>query len=113
MNEDFALGETVLPKGARVLVLFASANRDERNYPDPDRFDIRRNPRDHLGWGNGPHSCVGMHLARLEMEIILATLLRHVASLELGKPKLAWNNVQQGFKSLPMTFHPKISGVSQ
>lgn len=106
---DFDLDGTVIPAGARVLVLFASANRDERHYEAPDRFDIRRNPRDHVGWGHGPHSCVGMHLARLEMELLLGSLVRHVATLEVDTPSFAYNNVLQGFKNLPMRFHPVAS----
>lgn len=107
---DFALGDTTIPKDARLLVLFASANRDERHYADPDAFDIRRNPRDHVGWGHGPHSCVGMHLARLEMEIVLGAVLRHVDRLEVDEPTFAYNNVLQGFKHLPMRFHRAKGG---
>tara|TARA_R110000868_G_scaffold37022_4_gene130998 strand:+ start:4502 stop:5674 length:1173 start_codon:yes stop_codon:yes gene_type:complete len=103
--DDFTLGESIIPKDARVLVLFASANHDERHYEHPHDFDIHRNPRDHVGWGHGPHSCVGMHLARLEMEIVLSCLLRHVATIEADAPVLAYNNVLQGFKHLPMRLH--------
>lgn len=106
---DFELDGTVIPEGARVLVLFASANRDERHYEAPDRFDIRRNPRDHVGWGHGPHSCVGMHLARLEMELLLESIVRQVGALEAGEPRFAYNNVLQGFKNLPMRFRPVAS----
>jgi cytochrome P450 len=102
--EDVEIGDDVIPKGGRALILFASANRDERHYPDPDRFDIRRNPRDHLAWGHGPHVCVGMHLARLEMEVLLAALVRNVGAIETGRPSLAWNNVLQGFQRLPARF---------
>lgn len=98
------LGGTTIPKGARVLVLFASANSDERHYEEPERFDVRRNPRDHVGWGHGPHSCVGMHLARLEMELLLKSLVAQVAVLEAGEPLFAYNNVLQGFRKLPMRF---------
>lgn len=102
---DYAMDGVTIPAGARVLVLFASANRDERHYEEPDLFDIRRNPRDHVGWGHGAHSCVGMHLARLEMELVLASLVRHVAKIEADAPVPAFNNVLQGFKRLPMRFH--------
>ncbi|HEY4345584.1 MAG TPA: cytochrome P450 [Parvibaculum sp.] len=102
---DLELGETVIPKGSRALILFASANRDERHYPNPDEFDMRRNPRDQLGWGHGAHTCVGMHLARLEMEVLLASLVRQVARIETGAPTLTRNNVLQGFEKLPATFH--------
>jgi cytochrome P450 len=103
-TEDFALDGVVIPKDQRALILFASANRDPGRYPDPDRFDVRRNPRDHLGWGHGPHVCVGMHLARLEMETLLATLIARVERIEADRPILAWNNVLQGFARLPARF---------
>ena len=102
---DYAAGDVTIPAGARVLVLYASANRDERRYADPDRFDIARNPRDHVGWGHGAHSCVGMHLARLEMELVLASLVAQVSRLEADEPSFAYNNVLQGFKRLPMRFY--------
>jgi len=104
--QDFDLDGTVIPKGGRALILFASANRDPDKYPDPDRFDVTRNPRDHVGWGHGSHTCVGMHLARLEMEILLATLIRKVERIETGRPTMAWNNVLQGFARLPARLIP-------
>jgi len=103
-TEDFALDGVVIPKGQRALILFASANRDPGRYPDPDRFDVRRNPRDQVGWGHGPHVCVGMHLARLEMETLLARLIARVERIEADRPTLAWNNVLQGFARLPARF---------
>lgn len=104
---DFDLDGVVIPRGQRALVLFAAANRDPRHYADPDRFDVTRNPRDHVGWGHGPHTCVGMHLARLEMEVLLTALVRRVARIETGPPTLAWNNVLQGFRRLPARFAPE------
>ncbi len=106
---DIEIGDACIPKGARALILFASANRDERHYPQPDEFDIRRNPRDHVGWGHGAHSCVGMHLARLEMEILLASLIRQVGRIETGTPVPVWNNVLQGFERLPAVFHKAMT----
>lgn len=103
---DYDMGEAVIPQGSRVLVLFASANWDERHYAEPDRFDVQRNPRDQVGWGHGAHTCVGMHLARLEMEVLLRSLVASVTRIEVGEPTLAWNNVLQGFNSLPARFHP-------
>jgi len=103
-SEDYPLETVLIPSGSRVLILYASANREERRYPDPDLFDVNRNPRDHVGWGHGPHSCVGMHLARLEMEVLLKALVDRVETIEVGAPELAWNNVLQGFKTLPTRF---------
>jgi len=104
--EDFALDGVTIPKGDRALILFASANRDPAKYPDPDRFDVSRNPRDHVGWGHGQHTCVGMHLARLEMEVLMAALVERVARIEADRPTLAWNNVLQGFARLPARLTP-------
>jgi len=103
--QDFALSASTLPAGSRVWLLNASANRDERHYPDPDRFDIERNPRDHLGWGHGVHSCLGIHLARLEMEVILETLAARVRSIEAGVPTRLVNNAAQGYATLPLRLH--------
>lgn len=98
---DYDADGVTIPAGDRVLILFASANRDERRYEHPDRFDVRRNPRDHVGWGHGPHTCVGMHLARLELEILLAALIRRVSRIEVDLPTPARNNVLQGYSRLP------------
>lgn len=105
--EDFRFSETTIPKGSRVWLLNASANLDERHYLEPERFDIHRNPRDHLGWGHGVHMCVGMHLAKLEMEAVLHALVSRVGRLELGTPVRMINNAAQGFAQLPMTFHAR------
>lgn len=64
-----------LPTGATVLVLLGAANRDERQFPDPDRFEVARNPQDHVGFGYGIHYCLGAPLARLEGRVALEALL--------------------------------------
>ena len=68
-------GETV-PKGSRILLLTGSANRDERQFPDPDRFDVRRQPEQHLALGQGVHFCLGASLARLESRVALEEFSR-------------------------------------
>ena len=99
--EDYPAGETVLPKGQRVLLLYGSANRDERRYADPDRFDVRRDSRDHLAWGAGVHLCVGLNLARLEMEVLLEALVEANATLQVGQPTVGSNRGLYGFTRLP------------
>lgn len=105
VTRDHDLGGVPLREGDRVLVLYASANRDERRWDDPERFDVTRNVRDHLGFGFGLHVCVGMHLARLEMTALLTALLRRVRRLEAGRPTWTMNNVLRGLEALPMTVH--------
>jgi cytochrome P450 len=105
-KEAFAFSETTLPAGSRVWLLYASGNRDERHFANPDTFDIERNPRDQLGWGLGVHMCTGIHLARLEMEAILAALVCQVREMEVGEPVRIINNSAQGYAALPLTLHP-------
>lgn len=104
VTRDFELGGAMLPAGARAMILFASANRDERKFPDPDRFDVTRRGTQHLGFGHGVHMCVGMHLARLEMESLLRAMLPRVGRIEVGEPTIALNNVIHAFAALPVTF---------
>jgi cytochrome P450 len=90
--------------GQRVAVLYASGNRDENQYPDPDRFDIRRNPAGHLAFGSGPHVCAGQHLAKLELRAMLDALLAQVGDIAVGEPVRKINNTLRGLVSLPASF---------
>jgi hypothetical protein len=92
-----------LAGGSRILVLYASANRDERKWDKPEKLDVRRDARDHGGFGFGAHICAGMHLARLEMTALMTAFARRVSRFELGVPVWAINNVLRGFKRLPVT----------
>ena len=97
------IGGSEVPAGARVLVMFGSANRDERKYADPDTFDVTRNPIDHLSFGFGVHRCAGASLAGLEVESILGALVRRVETIEIvGEPVRALNNATRGLRSLPV-----------
>jgi len=98
-----ALGGVSIPEEAVVLASMGSANRDERHFPDPDRFDVRRNPVDHLGFGSGIHLCLGAPLARLEAQLALQTLSRRVASIELSAPPvLGGGLLLRGASSMPV-----------
>jgi cytochrome P450 len=90
-----------IPEGERVLVLFGAANRDERRYRDPDRFDVTRDARDHLGFGHGVHRCAGGHLAQLELEALLRALVARVGEIEVGTPVPLLSNVLRGYRSFP------------
>lgn len=97
---DVNIDGLVLPAGARTIVFFGAANRDERKYSDPDRFDVQRRPGDHLGFGAGPHACVGMNLARLEMLAIITALAKRVRRFTILEQEPLLNNVLRGFTSL-------------
>lgn len=102
LTDHATIGDISVPKASRVLLLYASANRDERKWQDPERFDVRRRASDHLGFGNGTHMCAGLHLARLEMTALLEVLVEKVRHFDIGEPVLALNNVLRGLASLPV-----------
>ncbi|MEY2926508.1 MAG: hypothetical protein RL367_985 [Pseudomonadota bacterium] len=104
--EDYTVGDYVIPKGGRVMLLYGCANRDERHYADPDRFDITRDARDHLAWGTGPHMCAGMHLARIEMEVLLETLVDAEVEFAARPPVMGTNCGLFGFAELPFRLDP-------
>jgi cytochrome P450 len=85
-TQDIELAGTRIPKGAYVVPLLGSANRDERQFPDPDRFDVLRRPQGHVGFGFGKHFCLGASLARLEARVALEALVPHLARLESKGP---------------------------
>ena len=80
------LGGHDIAAGDKVVFWEASANRDELVFADPFRFDIRRQPNPHLGFGHGVHHCLGANLARLEISVVLSELLARVSSVELTGP---------------------------
>jgi cytochrome P450 len=97
---DVDVDGVLLPAGSRAIVFYGAANRDERKYPDPDRFDVRRRPGDHLGFGAGPHACVGMHLARMEMLALFIALAKRIRRFTILDEEPLLNNVLRGFKTL-------------
>ena len=98
---DYELGGIIIPAGARIMLLYGCANRDERRYADPDRFDITRDARDQLAWGTGTHMCAGMNLARLEMEVLVEALIDAKVRLTAGEPIMGTNQGLFGFAALP------------
>jgi cytochrome P450 len=91
-----------IPPDSRMCVLLASANRDERHYPDPDHYDVRRDPHDHVAFGHGIHSCVGSSLARTEAHAVLSALVSQVTTLECGEPVREPHSTTRGLAGLPM-----------
>jgi cytochrome P450 len=80
---DVQLGDTLVPAGSGIGVALGAANRDPARYPDPDRFDIFRDARQHVAFGAGPHLCLGQHLARLETRIALEAVFDRMPNLRL------------------------------
>lgn len=96
-----------IPAGERVLLLWASANRDERQFERPDTFDVTRdNAVSQLGFGYGVHGCAGQGLARLEGHAVLDALASRVERFEVGRAEPVMNNVIRALKSLPVTVTP-------
>lgn len=103
VRADTELGGVTLPSGSRVLVMYASANRDEAEWDAPDTFDIRRDSGRQIGFGNGAHACAGQGLARLETSAMLQALLDRVERFEIiGEPTWAVNNIIRRHERLPI-----------
>jgi cytochrome P450 len=94
--------------GDKVILWYVSGNRDEAEFANADVFDISRTPNRHLSFGrNGPHLCLGMHVARLEVRIMLAALAGRIARFELaGAPRRIRSNFTNGLKELPVRAIP-------
>ncbi len=82
-TRDTELAGVTIKEGADLALLIGAANRDERKYPDPDRYDMFREQRQHVGFGFGVHVCLGMHLARMESRIAVNTLLDRLGPFRL------------------------------
>jgi cytochrome P450 len=87
-TRDVEIAGTRIPQGAWVTPILGSANRDERRFEDPDRFDVARNPQGHVGFGFGKHFCLGASLARLEATTALAAIVPELVRLRKREPKV-------------------------
>jgi methyl-branched lipid omega-hydroxylase len=102
------LGGQELPEGAKCLLFYNSGNRDEAVFEDPYRFDVRRSPNEHVGFGGpGPHFCMGANLARREILVFFRELFRRMPDLEVtGPPDRLVSNFIHGIKHMPCAFRP-------
>jgi len=106
-RQDIELHGLAIPKGKVVLPMMGSANRDPKIFPDPNRFDITREPNPHIAFGRGIHHCLGYHLVRSEMRILFKELLHRLKRIELvGVPKRTRSAVITGISSLPIMVKP-------
>ncbi|MBC6418412.1 MAG: cytochrome P450 [Prochloron sp. SP5CPC1] len=103
---DIELSNQTIHRGEVVNCIIAAANRDPAQFPDPDKFDIRRQPNPYLSFGRGIHNCIGKHLAKLVAEIAVGTLVRRLPGLSLATASLEWEDsfLGRGLKSLPVAF---------
>jgi cytochrome P450 len=86
-RSDYDVGNVTIPKGSRVLLLWGAANRDPRQFEDPDEFRVERNPTGHLSFGSGIHLCMGAQLARLEGHTVLREIVKNVDRIDVvGQP---------------------------
>ena len=109
MTRDVELHGETLREGQKLLLLYPSANRDERVFDQPERFDIRRSPNDHLAFGFGAHFCMGNRLARMELSVMLDRLLDRLPDLALvddGEPPKREANFVSGYEAMPVAFTP-------
>ncbi|KFE63179.1 cytochrome P450 [Hyalangium minutum] len=114
VTTDTQLGGVSIPKGARLFILYASGNRDETQFSEPERFDIHRaDAKKHLAFGKGIHFCVGAPLAKLEGRIAFEHLLRRLPNLRLHTDEAIVRRpyfMLRGFEHLPITWDLSAEG---
>ncbi len=106
-TQDTSLGEKPIRAGQRVMLFYASANRDEVVFPEADRFRVDRQPNPHVAFGIGNHFCLGANLARLEIRKMFEALIPHLEDVRLapgGQPVYAPSSFVRGVESLPIVF---------
>jgi cholest-4-en-3-one 26-monooxygenase len=103
-TRDTELGGRRIAEGDKVVVFYASANRDESAFADPYTFDVGRDPNPHIGFGGGgPHFCLGAHLARLELRVLFETLLERMPDISpAGEVRRLRSNFINGIKEMPV-----------
>jgi cytochrome P450 len=107
-RDGVRLGDQEFAEGDKVVLWYASANRDEAVFDDPFAFDLRRSPNDHVGFGGpGAHFCLGAHLARREITVVFRELFRQVPDIHaVGEPDRLRSNFINGIKHLPVEWTP-------
>lgn len=107
VTQDTELAGRQLSQGDKVCMFYLAANRDEDVFVDPYRFDVRRSPNNHLGFGGpGPHYCLGAHLARREISVMFRELFDRIPDIRAGEPEVLASSFIHGIKHLPATFTP-------
>ena len=105
LTRDYTMNGQDYREGDKAVLFYYSANRDEAVFRDPERFDITRSPNPHVGFGGaGPHFCLGAHLARRELTVMLRELLSRVPDITAGEPDRLLSSFVNGIKRLPCEF---------
>jgi cytochrome P450 len=105
-TRDTVLGGQAISEGQKLVLWYNSANRDERAFPEPFRFDVARTPNEHVGFGGpGPHFCLGAQLARREIRMMFHEIFERLPGLEItGPPEMLRSNFIHGIKHMPCAF---------
>lgn len=108
-TKEVVVGGTTIPEGAHLLLVYASGNDDETVFPDPRKFDLDRpNIARHVAFGGGPHRCVGLALARMEVKVMAREIVRHLDNIKLAIPvediRYVPTVATRTIESLPITF---------
>ncbi len=108
-TEDTVIGGQPVAEGDRVVLFYNSANRDEKIFDDPYRFDLTRTPNDHVGFGaGGPHFCLGANLARREIRVMFEELLTRLPDIEISsEPDMLQSSFINGIKRVQASFTPR------
>lgn len=102
---DFELGGQTITAGEKVVMFYASGNRDAAAFDHPERFDLSRSPNPHVGFGGGGvHFCLGAHVARAQLRAIFGELLRQVPDIQAGEPTYVAGNFIHAIRSMPCSF---------
>ena len=110
LTQDTELRGQRLREGDTVLLLYASANRDEDQFEKPDCFKVDRTPNDHVGFGMGNHFCLGANLARLELRVAFEELLGRLPDMHFApgdRPEVYPSTLVRSFVRLPVAFTPQ------
>jgi cytochrome P450 len=103
------IGGQQIPEGDKIFLLWPSGNLDETVYPNPERFDLDRSTKSHLAFGHGIHMCVGQHIARLEMRVVIEQILKRIPDYEIAEdapPPRVLAGIFWGRAALPIRFTP-------
>lgn len=106
VTRDVEIEGVTIPEGSRVMLMYASANKDERKFPDPHTFNVERRAAEQVAWGGGKHTCIGKALARMEMIALFELLAERVERFEAGSYSYNVNNIVRGLEHLELTLVP-------